>query len=79
MPVSTVFSRDPTAAPRAARAYRGGASLRELAAEWGVSYSKVRLVLLGEGVTLRPKGGARSRRPATNITAPGASPGIGDP
>lgn len=61
MPVSTVFSRDPTAAPRAARAYRGGASLRELAAEWGVSYSKVRLVLLGEGVTLRPKGGARSR------------------
>jgi hypothetical protein len=52
-----------------AREYGKGASLATLAARHGTSPGRVRLLLLEQGVTLRPRGGdmrsdqARRRRP----------------
>lgn len=45
--------------------YAGGASIRDLAREFGLTYSTARSVLLRSGVMLRPRGGkARRSTPA---------------
>lgn len=45
--------------------YKNGASIRELAAETGRSYGFVHRLLVENGVTLRGRGGASSRRRAS--------------
>lgn len=42
-------------------AYRAGASIRQIAAEYGGSYCWTRLRLLDAGVRLRGRGGFRNR------------------
>lgn len=46
---------------RLADRYAGGASIRQLAAETGRSYSAVRSLLIQARVPLRSRGGARAR------------------
>ena len=48
-----------------AEKYRGGASIRDLAAEVGRSYGFVHRLLLEHGVTLRGRGGSAPRRAAS--------------
>ncbi len=56
---TTVFTTNPDKRAEAGKRYREGWSLRELADEYDVSYGHARDVVLGQGVTLRPKGGVR--------------------
>ncbi len=51
-----------TLAAELAEKYRGGASIRDLAADVGRSYGFVHRVLLEHGVTLRGRGGSAPRR-----------------
>ncbi|WP_433856732.1 helix-turn-helix domain-containing protein [Streptomyces kronopolitis] len=43
--------------------YDAGASIRELLAEYGLSYGLTRVLLLEAGVTLRSRRGGRKTRP----------------
>ncbi|MFZ3595113.1 helix-turn-helix domain-containing protein [Streptomyces sp. BH104] len=43
--------------------YRTGSSIRELLAEYGLSYGLTHTLLLEEGVTLRARSGGRKPRP----------------
>jgi transposase len=50
-------------------AYLAGASIRELAEQTGRSYGFCNRLLHEANVTLRPRGGARTRRPKVDATA----------
>lgn len=49
--------------------YQAGSSIRELAEETGRSYGFCNRLLHEANVTLRPRGGARTRRPKTAAVA----------
>jgi transposase-like protein len=50
--------------PEMARMYGEGMSIRAIGETTGKSYGYVHTALKEEGVTLRPRGGARKRTPA---------------
>lgn len=54
---------------KAVEQYRAKASIRNIAAALGSSYSTVRVLLLEDGVVLRARGGGDRRSPAAQAGA----------
>ena len=55
-----------------ARQYQGGESLREIAAQHGVTLERVRQVLVRDGVPLRARGYGAGSPPAQRLRLAGA-------